>query len=37
MTVLKFSTDLNVLRVYTVDKEEYYKIPVSSKDEMKKY
>ena len=33
---IKFSTDLNVLRVYTVDKEEYYKIPISSKDEMKK-
>lgn len=33
---LKFSTDLSVLRVYTVDKEEYYKIPVSSKEEFKK-
>ena len=33
---LKFSTDLNVIRIYTVNKEEYYKIPVSSKDEFKK-
>ena len=33
---LKFSTDLNVFRVYTVNKEEYYKVPVSSKDEFKK-
>ncbi|WP_455539814.1 hypothetical protein [Terrisporobacter sp.] len=33
---LKFSTDLNVIRIYTVNKEEYYKIPVASKDEFKK-
>ena len=33
---LKFSTDLNVIRIYTVNKEEYYKIPVSSKYEFKK-
>ena len=33
---IKFSTDLNVIRIYTVNKEEYYKIPVSSKDEFKK-
>lgn len=32
---IKFSTDLNVMRIYTVDKEEYYKIPVSSKEEIK--
>ncbi|MEG1284431.1 MAG: hypothetical protein RSD22_01725 [Romboutsia sp.] len=30
---IRFSTDLNVFRVYTVNKEEYYKIPVSSKVE----
>lgn len=33
---LKFSTNLDVIRIYTVNKEEYYKIPVSSKDEFKK-
>ena len=32
---LKFSTDLNVIRIYTVNEEEYYKIPVSSKEEFK--
>ena len=32
---IKFSTDLNVMRIYTVDTEEYYKIPVSSKEELK--
>lgn len=33
---LKFSTNLDVIRIYTVNEEEYYKIPVSSKDEFKK-
>lgn len=33
---VKFSTDLNFFRVYTVNKEEYYKVPVSSKDAFKK-
>ena len=33
---LKFSTDLNVIRIYNVNEEEYYKIPISSKDEFKK-
>lgn len=32
---IKFSTDLEVMRIYTVEKEEYYKIPVTSKEEMK--
>ena len=32
---IKFSTDLDVIRIYTVDKEEYYKVPVSYKDELK--
>ena len=32
---LKFSTDLNVIRIYNVNEEEYYKIPVSSKEEFK--
>lgn len=32
---LKFSTDLNVIRIYNVNKEEYYKVPVSSKKEFK--
>lgn len=32
---LKFSTDLNVIRIYTVNEEEYYKIPVASKEELK--
>ena len=33
---VKFSTDLNFFRAYTVNKEEYYKVPVSSKDAFKK-
>ena len=32
---IKFSTDLNVFRVYTVNEEEYYKVPVSYKKEFK--
>ncbi|MEG0856149.1 MAG: hypothetical protein RSG52_06685 [Terrisporobacter sp.] len=32
---VKFSTDLDVMRVFTVEQEEYYKIPVTSKEEMK--
>ena len=32
---IRFSTDLNVFRVYTVNKEEYYKVPVSYKKEFK--
>ncbi|WP_455542133.1 hypothetical protein [Intestinibacter sp.] len=32
---IKFSTDLNVFRVYTVNQEEYYKVPVSYKKEFK--
>lgn len=32
---IKFSTDFNYFRVYTVSKEEYYKIPVNSKDAFK--
>ena len=30
---IKFSTDLNYLRIYTVNQESYYKIPVDSKEE----
>ena len=30
---IKFSTDLNYLRIYTVNQEAYYKIPVDSKEE----
>lgn len=30
---IRFETDLNVFRIYTVKKEEYYKVPVSSKEE----
>ncbi|SCI38787.1 MULTISPECIES: hypothetical protein [unclassified Romboutsia] len=30
---IKFSTDLNYLRIYTVSQEAYYKIPVDSKEE----
>lgn len=30
---LRFSTDLNYLRVYNVNKEEYYKVPVGVKQE----
>lgn len=33
---IKFSTNLDVIRIYTVNKEEYYKIPISSKDELEK-
>lgn len=33
---VKFSTDLNYLRVYTVKKEEYYKIPVDQKNSFEK-
>ncbi|MGL4911125.1 MAG: hypothetical protein ACRC3Y_01710 [Romboutsia sp.] len=32
---IRFSTDLNYFRVYTVNKEEYYKIPVATKKEFK--
>ena len=32
---IKFSTDLNIFRVYTVNEEEYYKVPVSYKKEFK--
>lgn len=32
---IKFSTDLNVFRVYTVNEEEYYKVPVAYKKEFK--
>lgn len=30
---IRFSTDLNYFRVYTVNKEEYYKVPVATKKE----
>ena len=33
---VRFSTDLNYFRVYTVSKEEYYKVPVATKKEFKK-
>ena len=33
---IKFSTDLDFLKVYTVEKEEYYKIPVSQKKDFEK-
>lgn len=33
---VRFSTDLNYFRVYTVNKEEYYKIPVATKEEFNK-
>lgn len=33
---VRFSTDLNFFRVYTVNKEEYYKVPVSMKQEFEK-
>lgn len=33
---VRFSTDLNYFRVYTVNKEEYYKIPVEEKEEFEK-
>ncbi|TQQ84016.1 hypothetical protein EXD82_08955 [Peptacetobacter hominis] len=32
---IKFSTDFEFLRIYNVEKEEYYKIPVSKKEEFK--
>lgn len=32
---LKFSTNLDVIRIYTVNQEEYYKIPITSKEELK--
>ena len=32
---IRFSTDLNYFRVYTVNKEEYYKVPVTIKKEFK--
>ena len=31
---VRFDTDLNVFRVYTVNKEEFYKIPVAQKEEV---
>lgn len=33
---IRFSTDLVYFRVYTVNKEEYYKVPVATKDELNK-
>ncbi|CEH32637.1 hypothetical protein [Romboutsia lituseburensis] len=33
---VRFSTDLNYFRVYTVSKEEYYKVPVETKNELEK-
>lgn len=33
---LRFSTDLNYFRVYTVSREEYYKVPVATKKEFEK-
>ncbi|MGL5314153.1 MAG: hypothetical protein ACRC92_12965 [Peptostreptococcaceae bacterium] len=33
---LKFATDFNYLRVYTVNQEEYYKVPVDDKGEFEK-
>lgn len=33
---IKFSTDLDFFRIYTVNTEEYYKVPVASKDSFKK-
>lgn len=33
---IKFSTDLDFLKVYTVEKEEFYKIPVSQKKDFEK-
>ena len=32
---LKFETDLNYFKVYNVEKEEYYKVPVKKKEEFK--
>lgn len=31
---IRFSTDLNYFRVYTVNKEEYYKVPIEKKGEL---
>lgn len=33
---IRFETDLNVFRIYTVKEEEYYKVPVSLKEEFEK-
>ncbi|MGL5348337.1 MAG: hypothetical protein ACRDA3_13395 [Peptostreptococcaceae bacterium] len=33
---VRFATDLNYFRVYTVNKEEYYKVPVEQKTEFEK-
>lgn len=33
---IRFSTDLNYFRVYTVSSEEYYKVPVATKKEFEK-
>ncbi|MGL6106673.1 hypothetical protein [Romboutsia sp.] len=33
---IRFSTDLNYFRVYTVKKEEFYKIPIENKKEVEK-
>lgn len=33
---IRFSTDLNYFRVYTVNREEYYKIPIATKKEFNK-
>ena len=33
---IRFSTDLNYFRVYTVSSEEYYKVPVATKRELEK-
>ena len=33
---IRFSTDLEIFRIYTVKKEEYYKIPIDEKDAFEK-
>ena len=33
---VRFSTDLNLFRIYTVNQEVYYKIPVSEKEQFEK-
>lgn len=33
---VRFSTDLNYLRVYNVNKEEYYKVPIAVKEEFER-
>ncbi|HSQ89848.1 hypothetical protein [Romboutsia sp.] len=33
---IRFSTDLNYFRAYTVSKEEYYKVPVATKNEFER-